>query len=92
MARRTPPVRRCVGCGVREGKDSLVRVVRSPDGEIAVDEGGKAPGRGAYVCPKKDCVQELFRKNRLAKALRVSEIDEDTRDELFARLLHEDAE
>ncbi len=92
MARRTPPMRRCVGCGVRQAKDSLVRVVRTPRGEIVVDPGGKKPGRGAYVCPDAECVEQLFQKKRLHRALRVSEIDENTKDELFTRLLHTDAE
>ena len=45
------PVRRCVGCNAQRPKRELVRVVRSPEGEISIDLRGKAPGRGAYLCP-----------------------------------------
>ena len=44
------PVRRCVGCNAQRPKRELVRVVRSPEGEISIDLRGKAPGRGAYLC------------------------------------------
>ena len=40
------PVRRCVGCNAQRPKRELVRVVRSPEGEISIDLRGKAPGRG----------------------------------------------
>ena len=50
---------------VVSGKRELVRVVKSPEGEITLDFKGKAPGRGAYVCPNVDCLK----KARKAKAL-----------------------
>lgn len=59
------PMRQCVGCREMHPKRELVRVVRSPEGEISLDFKGKAPGRGAYVCPKAECL----RKARKARAL-----------------------
>ena len=44
------PMRQCLGCREMKPKRELVRVVRSPAGEISLDFRGKAPGRGAYVC------------------------------------------
>ena len=59
------PMRQCVGCREMRPKRELVRVVKSPEGEITLDFKGKAPGRGAYVCPNVDCLK----KARKAKAL-----------------------
>ena len=47
------PMRQCVGCREMRQKKELVRVVKSPEGVISLDFRGKAPGRGAYLCPKK---------------------------------------
>ena len=47
---RKIPQRQCVGCREMKDKKSLIRVVRSPEGEISLDFVGKKPGRGAYVC------------------------------------------
>ena len=44
------PVRRCVGCNTQKPKKELVRIVRSPEGEVSVDLTGKRSGRGAYLC------------------------------------------
>ena len=46
------PMRQCVGCREMRQKKELVRVVKSPEGVISLDFRGKAPGRGAYLCPK----------------------------------------
>lgn len=59
------PMRQCVGCREMRPKRELVRVVKSPEGEITLDFKGKAPGAGAYVCPNVDCLK----KARKAKAL-----------------------
>lgn len=59
------PQRQCVGCREMKEKRELIRVVRSPEGEIALDFKGKLPGRGAYVCPQEECL----RRARKAKAL-----------------------
>ena len=59
------PMRQCVGCREMRPKRELVRVVKSPEGAITLDFKGKAPGRGAYVCPNADCLK----KARKSKAL-----------------------
>ena len=45
------PLRQCVGCREMKPKKELIRVVKSPEGEVSLDFKGKKPGRGAYVCP-----------------------------------------
>ena len=61
------PVRRCVGCNAQRPKRELVRVVRSPEGEISIDLRGKAPGRGAYLCPSAACLAKARKHFRMAK-------------------------
>ena len=48
------PMRQCLGCREMKPKRELIRVVRSPQGEISLDFHGKKPGRGAYLCPNQD--------------------------------------
>ena len=53
----------CLGCNEMKPKKELIRVVRSPEGEISLDTTGKKSGRGAYVCPNTECLR-LARKSR----------------------------
>ena len=51
MQQKKIPPRQCMGCRERKEKRELIRVVRAPDGGVSLDFRGKAPGRGAYICP-----------------------------------------
>ena len=62
------PQRQCVGCREMKEKRALVRVVRSKEGEISLDFGGRKPGRGAYVCPNADCLKKARKTNALGRA------------------------
>ena len=62
------PMRQCLGCREMKPKRELIRVVRSPEGEIHLDLRGKANGRGAYVCPDPDCLQKAIRSKALERA------------------------
>jgi len=66
---RKVPQRQCVACGQTRGKREMVRVVRTPSGEVCVDPTGKLSGRGAYVCPDAGCVDRAVREGRLAGVL-----------------------
>ncbi len=61
------PLRKCTGCGDMKPKKELVRVVKSPEGEVSLDLTGKKPGRGAYVCPCLACLQAARKARRLEK-------------------------
>lgn len=63
MQEKHVPMRKCIGCGEMIGKKGAVRVVRSKEGELSVDLTGKKPGRGAYLCRSRECL-ELARKGR----------------------------
>lgn len=62
------PMRKCTGCNEMKPKKELVRVVRSPEGEISLDLTGKKPGRGAYVCPDAHCLAKARKTGRIEKA------------------------
>ena len=69
--RKHVPIRTCVACRRQDAKGELIRVVRQPDGTVRVDERGKLPGRGSYLCPDPACwTRALGKKNLLARALR----------------------
>ena len=59
----------CVGCREMKEKRSLLRIVKSPEGAISFDRVGKAPGRGAYICRSKDCLDKAVRQRQLERAL-----------------------
>lgn len=52
------PLRKCTGCSEMKPKKELVRVVKNKEGEIFLDLTGKKAGRGAYVCPKSECIKK----------------------------------
>ena len=70
------PQRRCVGCGEHFSKSELVRVLRTPEGEVILDLSGKKSGRGAYICQNETCFKKARKANRFASALEVAVSDE----------------
>jgi len=82
---RKMPQRTCVGCGRVTDKRSLVRIVRTPEGDVTVDPTGKRSGRGAYVCAKRECLQRAVRSGKLSKALEAA-VPEDVVTALLANL------
>ncbi len=79
------PERRCCGCMEMFPKKELVRIVKSPDGEISLDLTGKAPGRGAYICRNVDCFNKARRAKRFEREFKM-EIPEDVYAKLEAEL------
>ncbi|OIO88950.1 MAG: DUF448 domain-containing protein [Candidatus Aquicultor secundus] len=65
------PQRTCTGCREIKPKKALIRIVRTPEKNIIVDPTGKANGRGAYICPRKECLEAAIKSKRLSKALEV---------------------
>ena len=63
------PVRRCVGCGEHLPKAELVRVLRTPEGEVVLDLTGKKSGRGAYICKKAACFKKARKSRRFETSL-----------------------
>ena len=75
------PQRQCMGCRERKNKRELIRVVRGTDGTGNLDFSGKAPGRGAYICPDPECLKKALRSKALDRSLEV-EIPETVYDRL----------
>lgn len=53
-------------------KREMVRIVRTPEGDVLLDATGKQSGRGAYVCPDENCIEQAFRKRQLERALEIT--------------------
>lgn len=78
------PQRKCVGCNEMKEKKALLRIVRSPEGEISLDLTGKKAGRGAYVCQSKECITKAVKEKRLERAL-----EKPVSEEVYAKLLED---
>ena len=66
------PQRQCLGCRERMAKRDLIRVVRTPEGDVCLDFGGKRNGRGAYLCPDPECLKKALRSKALDRSLEVT--------------------
>ena len=84
MKTRKIPMRMCVGCREMSEKRSLLRIVKSAEGEISFDPVGKKPGRGAYICRDRACLERAVKQKQLERALE-QRIDE----AVYARLMEE---
>lgn len=62
------PMRQCLGCREMKPKRELIRVVKSPEGEVSLDFKGKKPGRGAYLCPNPNCLARVKKAKGLERA------------------------
>ena len=88
-AQKKLPTRRCVGCGEHFPKNTLIRVVRSPEGDISLDFVGKASGRGAYICKSLACLVKARKTHRLEASFSMR-IDDAVYDALEAKLSSEE--
>ena len=82
------PMRQCLGCNEHKPKTELIRILRTPEGEITLDTTGKKSGRGAYICKNPACLKKL-RKNRRAESNLGVSIPEEVWDALEAALAEE---
>ena len=75
-APRKIPMRQCLGCNEHKPKIELVRILRTPEGEITLDLTGKKSGRGAYICKNPACLKKLRKNHRAETNLGVNIPDE----------------
>ena len=78
------PQRQCMGCRERKAKREMIRVVRMTDGNVSLDFSGKLNGRGAYLCPKTECLEKAKKSRALDRSLEVP-----IPEEVYARLAKE---
>ncbi len=67
MQKKKIPMRMCTGCGEMMPKAELIRIVKTPEGEIAIDLKGKMNGRGAYICKSGECLGKAIKAKRLER-------------------------
>ena len=91
MNNKKVPERRCVGCGSSFPKNTLLRVVRTPEGAVVLDGTGKLNGRGAYVCRSAECFRLARKKNRIASNLS-AEVPDDVLDGIERQIKEYEAE
>ncbi|HHV14457.1 MAG TPA: YlxR family protein [Acholeplasmataceae bacterium] len=82
MKVRKEPIRKCLATGERLSKKDLVRIVRTPEGEIKIDQTGKLNGRGAYLSKSLEAIKLAKTKNIIGKALE-TEIPDTIYEQLF---------
>lgn len=70
VRQRKIPMRQCTGCGERKEKRDLIRIIKTPEGEIIVDLTGKKNGRGAYICNSTECLRLARRRKSLERSLK----------------------
>ena len=62
------PMRKCVGCQEMKSKKEMIRIIRNTEGEFQLDATGKKNGRGAYICPTRDCMQAAIKNHGLERS------------------------
>ena len=80
------PLRMCTGCMEMKPKKELIRIVKSPEGEVSVDLTGKKSGRGAYICKDIECLEKAFKTKRLSRNLDTA-IDNEIYDRLRKEII-----
>ena len=79
------PARLCLGCQEQKPKKELVRIVRSPEGELSVDMTGKKAGLGAFICNSKECFEKAVKEHRVERSFKGA-IDKAVYDQLRNQL------
>lgn len=77
QAAKRVPRRTCIACRLEQGKRTFVRIVRTPEGRIVVDETGRANGRGAYLCREQKCWVKALKGSTISNALKITPARED---------------
>lgn len=84
MSAKKTPMRMCTGCREMKPKQQLIRIVKTPDGEIKLDTTGRLNGRGAYICKSADCLKKAQKAGALSRAF-----ETDVADEVYAAIERE---
>ena len=75
------PMRQCIGCGMMKEKKQLIRVVKTPEGEMTLDRSGRLNGRGAYICPSHECLEKAVKNKGLNRSFKMA-VDADVVEKL----------
>ncbi len=72
MTNKKIPMRQCVGCREMKAKRDLIRVIRNSENEVFIDTTGKKNGRGAYLCPSRECLDKAVKSKGLERSLKIA--------------------
>ena len=72
MSVKKIPLRQCIGCGEMKSKKEMIRVLRTAEGEILIDDTGKKNGRGAYLCPSCECLKKAVKSKGLDRSFKMA--------------------
>ena len=72
MAMKKIPLRQCIGCGEMKNKREMIRVIKTPEGEILLDATGRKNGRGAYLCPSGECLKKAVNNKGLERSVKMA--------------------
>ncbi|MCI6019576.1 MAG: YlxR family protein [Clostridiales bacterium] len=72
MAGKKIPMRQCLGCREMKNKKEMLRVIRTPEGDVCLDATGRKNGRGAYICPSMECLKAAMKNKGIERSLNVS--------------------
>ncbi|WP_455722068.1 RNase P modulator RnpM [Agathobacter sp.] len=81
MANKKIPMRKCVGCQEMKEKKQLIRVVKTAEGEIVLDDTGRKNGRGAYICKSSECLAKARKTKAIERSLG-TEVSQEVYEEL----------
>ena len=70
--KKSVPLRKCIGCGEMKTKAELIRLVKTPDGKVELDDGYRKNGRGAYICPSRECFQKAVKNKGIERSLKMA--------------------
>lgn len=88
MQERKKPQRQCIGCRESKEKQKLIRIVKTPGGQIVIDRTGRKNGRGAYLCDKEECLEKARKSNALNRSFRM-EVPNEVYTELERQFKHD---
>ena len=71
MSTKKVPLRQCIGCGEMKGKKEMIRILKTEAEGVVLDATGRKNGRGAYVCPNRECVQKAVKSRGLERAFKM---------------------
>ena len=66
------PLRQCIGCGESKNKKEMIRILKTPEGEFILDATGRKNGRGAYLCPSKECLRKAIKGKGLERSFKMA--------------------
>ena len=72
MSVKKIPLRQCIGCGEMKSKKEMIRILKTPEGQITVDATGRKNWRGAYLCPSRECLRKAVKTKGLDRSFKMA--------------------